>query len=87
MITIEENMPFVIEDIVSLAREKKVPVQKPVAQAVHNYREAYRKVYGILPEVKFDGQWYRIKGQVAGVNLKRLKEMTSQLEYRSGAND
>ena len=87
MITIEENMPFVIEDIVSLAREKKVPVQKPVAQAVHNYREAYRKVYGVLPEVKFDGQWYRIKGQVAGVNLKRLKEMTSQLEYRSGAND
>ena len=87
MITIEENMPFVIEDIVSLAREKKVPVQKPVAQAVHNYREAYRKVYGVLPEVKFDGQWYRIKGQVAGVKLNRLKEMTKQLEYRSGDHE
>ena len=87
MITLDENMTFVVEDIVSIAREKKTPVGKPVAQAVHNYREAYRKVFGILPEIKFDGQWYRIKGQVAGVKLRRLKEMTSQLEYRSGAHD
>ena len=86
MITIEENMPLVIDDVVSIARARKLPVKKPAAQAVHNYREAYRKVYGILPEVKFDGQWYRIKGQVAGVKLRRLKEMTSQLEYRSGGN-
>ena len=87
MITIDENMTFVVEDIVSIAREKKIPVGKPVAQAVHNYREAYRKVYGILPEVKFDGQWYRVKGQTLGVKLKRLKEMTTQLEYRNGDHE
>ena len=87
MITIDENMTFVVEDIVSIARARKLPVKKPAAQAVHNYREAYRKVYGILPEVKFDGQWYRIKGQVAGVKLRRLKEMTSQLEYRNGDHE
>ena len=87
MITIEENMPLIIDEVVSIARARKLPVKKPAAQAIHNYREAYRKVYGILPEVKFDGQWYRIKGQSLGVKLRRLKEMTSQLEYRSGAND
>ena len=87
MITIEENMPLIIDEVVSIARARKLPVQKPAAQAVHNYREAYRKVYGVLPEVKFDGQWYRVKGQTLGVNLKRLKEMTTQLEYRSGADD
>ena len=87
MITVEENTPFVIDDVVSIARARKLPVKKPAAQAVHNYREAYRKVYGILPEVKFDGQWYRVKGQTLGVNLKRLKEMTTQLEYRNGDHE
>ena len=87
MITIEENMPLIIDEVVSIARARKLPVKKPAAQAVHNYLEAYRKVYGVLPEVKFDGQWYRIKGQSLGVNLKRLKEMTTQLEYRSGEHD
>ena len=87
MITIEENMPLIIDEVVSIARARKLPVKKPAAQAVHNYREAYRKVYGILPEVKFDGQWYRVKGQTAGVKLKRLKEMTAQLEYRNGGHE
>lgn len=69
----------------------KVPRRKVAPKVPHNvrsvalsYKAAYKKVYGINPYVGWDGTWYRLAGASEGVNLRRLKEMTTQLHRRAG---
>ena len=54
---------------------------------MERYREAYKLIYGVLPETNFDGVYYRIKGHTSGVKLNRLKEMARQMEYRAGVRN
>ncbi len=74
-----------IGDIGRRARKEARPKLGLLAKrTLERYKKAYRRVYGVPPEVRFDGVWYRVKGQSAGVKRMRLKEMAEQLEYRAG---
>jgi len=56
-----------------------------VKRAIERYSEAYKRVFGVLPEVTFTNPYIRVHGQAQGVKLARLKEMTKQLKWRAGA--
>lgn len=99
MITVEQIGPFAvtIETVpiseaftIKLPRKKKKAKQKPLTpmakRIVERYKDAYKRVYGVRPEVKVDGKWFRITGHDSGVNRKRLLEMARQLEYRAGSD-
>ncbi len=51
---------------------------------IERYAEAYKRVYGIRPEVKWENPWFKIAGSSARVSRSRLLELTRQLEYRIG---
>jgi hypothetical protein len=51
---------------------------------MERYSEAYKRVYGVPPELSFSAPWISIHGQSQRVKLARLKEMTKQLRYRGG---
>lgn len=79
MITIENN--------IRLPRSQAKKEQDArIRKAREKYAAAYQKVYGIRPEVSWDGTFFRIVGHTAGVTLARLKEMTSQLRWRAGGS-
>lgn len=59
-------------------------LSEPVKRTIAQYKEAYRRVYRVYPTIIVDGKWFRIHGHTAGVSYARLKEMTTQLEYRAG---
>jgi hypothetical protein len=52
--------------------------------AIERHQEAYKRVYGVRPEIKVKGKWYYVHGAQSGVDRNRLKAMTQQLEYRAG---
>lgn len=73
--------------------KRKLPIPKPrrsgplrvppaVQIAVKDYKAAYKAVYGILPQMRWNGTWIRLPGQNQGVSAKRLREMTAQLRRR-----
>lgn len=84
-------MNITIDDIGAIIprqRKHKAPKLGLLAKkTLDRYRKAYKRVYGIYPEVKFDGTWFRIKGERLGVKRMRLKELAEQLEYRAGDSD
>ena len=80
-------MDVIIETFAPVHRVSKRTITKPARAVVDAYKDAYRRVYGVPPEVKFDGTWYRITGHSAGVTAKRLKEMAQQLRYRAGDSE
>lgn len=57
---------------------------KTQLRAIERYKDAYKKVFAVSPTIKVQGKWYRIHGVDYGVSLKRLNEMTTQLEFRHG---
>lgn len=59
------------------------PTKEQVA-AMDKYKAAYKSIYSMEPEVEFNGTWCRITGQTARVSMKRLRELTRQLNYRNG---
>lgn len=74
----------VYDNIVYKPREKDKAVPKPVVNACEHYSNAHKAVYGIPPQMEWDGTYVRIMGQPQGVTLKRLREMTNQLRWRAG---
>lgn len=60
--------------------KRKVP--EAVTLAANLYRREYRRVYGIAPEILWDGVWFHLTGTTYRVKLIRLKQMTAQLKYR-----
>lgn len=63
----------------------KRPTTKPtLRRAAEEYKEAYRAVYRVSPQLTYDGKWIRIKGHSSGVSIKRLRELTVQLNHRKG---
>lgn len=89
-------MSYEIEEVDVPRRGKEPPIPKAnkrkerrgrlasLYSAAKEYKQAYKAVYGVLPELTWDGKWVRIKGQPQGVNAKRLKELTRQLKLRAG---
>lgn len=65
-------------------KRKAKALSKMERRTVDRYRDAYRRVYGIKPDITKEGKWYRVHGQTNGVNRARLLEMARQLEYRAG---
>ena len=63
--------------------KRPATVPKAIRNTIARYREAYRVLYGIKPEVAYDGKFIRPHGHAQGVTQKRLKEMTQQLIWRS----
>jgi hypothetical protein len=59
-------------------------LNKTQKKTIERYQEAYKRVYGVRPEIKVQGKWYRIHGHTAGVDRNRLNTMAQQLEYRAG---
>ena len=53
-------------------------------RTLERYRAAYRRVYGITPEIKVSGKWFLVKGSSYRVTQPRLRELAEQLEYRAG---
>lgn len=83
MITVEN-----IGAIIPVQRKhKEKPLGTLAKRTIDRYKAAYKRVYGVSPEITVDGKWYRIKGFSAGVSRMRLKEMAQQLEYRAGDSD
>lgn len=60
-------------------------LNKAQRATIERYQAAYKLVYGVRPEVKVEGKWYRVHGSSAGVTRNRLKELATQLEYRAGS--
>ena len=70
---------------IRIPRRKVAPKVPPVIRAAAlAYKDAYKTVYTISPYVGWDGTWFRFAGATEGVNLRRLKEMTTQLIRRAG---
>ncbi len=69
-----------IESVPLIAKSKK---DGPIQRAAHEYKEAYREVYGVYPSMRYQAPYVRIVGQNQGVTLRRLREMTSQLRRRA----
>ena len=74
-----------------LPRQKSTPRPKKPAKlgiraerTLERYRAAYRRVYGITPEIKVSGKWFLVKGASYRVTQPRLRELAEQLEYRAG---
>ena len=83
MITVEVVPQVTLNAPVARKRKKKT-LNKYDKAAVKRYKDAYKAVYGVRPEIKRDGKWFRVKGQSAGVTRQRLVEMAKKLEYRAG---
>lgn len=83
MITIDA-IPQVTMDAPVTRKRKAKTLNKYDKAAVKRFKAAYKAVYGVPPEIKRDGKWFRIRGQSAGVSRQRLVEMARQLEYRAG---
>jgi hypothetical protein len=64
--------------------KRVITVPSGVKGALRRYSEAYKAVYGILPECRWDGAYIRCKGQEQGVTMKRMREMIKQLRWRNG---
>lgn len=48
-----------------------------------NFKEAYKKVYGVYPIMEYTNGFYRVKGYSTGMSLKRLRELTTILKHRA----
>lgn len=84
MIEVLDSVPVPQQGTVIRKKAKATSIPASLKKSVQAYSDAYLKVYGIRPEVTFDGAFIRIMGQVQGVTKKRLKEMTNQLKWRAG---
>lgn len=65
-------------------RKKRIP--DTVRRAAKEYKEAYHAVYGVRPSLSYspsDG-WITVKGMSGRVNVRRLRELTTQLRRRAG---
>jgi hypothetical protein len=78
--------PPALTDRVRKPRRKKraIMAPRPIRRAMELYSAAYLKVYGVPPEWRWDGVYVRIVGITNGVTLKRVREMTNQLNWRAG---
>lgn len=73
-----------VEQVAMPKRRKSKPRVSPaLRQAANEYKDAYKTVYNVKPELTWDGKWVRIKGQAQGISLRRLKELTTQLRARA----
>lgn len=64
----------------------KVPKLTEYAKrTMKRYADAYKTVYHMLPNITFDGAYFRIHGHTEGVKRTRLLEMAKQLEFRHNA--
>lgn len=64
---------------------KSGPKPSPaLRRAAQEYKREYLTTYGMRPTLTFDGTYVRIEGQSAGISLRRLKELTTQLRNRRG---
>lgn len=83
-----ENVPMPVKQTKPERKPRKpklrIKVHAALRNAAREYKQAYRNVYGMLPELTYDGTWIRIAGQTEGIGLKRLKELTRQLHNRRG---
>lgn len=86
-------MTYEVEDVAApvrapkIVKPKKVKPKIKVSDALRNaakaYKEAYKRLYHMEPRLMFDGVWVRLPGQTEGISLKRLKELTTQLNRRT----
>lgn len=80
-------MSIVIESGVSIPSARKTDRNKltpSLKVLVERYSEAYHKVYGIRPQVRWQNPWFKVAGSEQRVSRSRLLEMARQLEYRAG---
>lgn len=82
MIHIEDNVPLPSGQ--GRLRERAIIVPQVIKRAMERYSEAYRSVYGVLPDMTYDGAFIRIHGQAQGFKPHRLREMIQQLKWRAG---
>lgn len=62
-------------------RSKGPKVSDALRKAAQEYKREYFNAYGRRPVITYDGEWVRIDGG-AGIKLRRLKELTTQLKRR-----
>lgn len=55
------------------------PVEERRQVVIDDYKKVYKLVYGVHPTVTDDGVYVRVTGQQTGVDLRRLKTLTTQL--------
>jgi len=77
-VDIPRDAPRIVKD--KATRKLPTATRKPIEA----FQEAYKAVYGLTPEVKFEDGFFRIKGHEGGVTKPRLREMTHQLRWRLG---
>jgi hypothetical protein len=64
--------------------KRAIYIPPGVKTAIQRYKDAYKVVFQIPPEVFYDGTYVRIRGSSEGVTMKRLREMIKQLRWRAG---
>lgn len=66
-------------------RRKSGTMPKPVAEAILQYKTAYRRLYGIDPiEPTYKDGFVYLDGASQGIALKILRSRIKQLKYRKG---
>lgn len=76
------NSPDIYD--VSLVATSKARVSPAAREAARAYKKAYHSAYGITPEIRYDGTWFRIAGSKDRVKLARLKTLTKLLHFKQG---
>jgi len=78
-VSIPNEAPRIIQ-----RKRKAVGIPAALKTCVQAFKDAYKIVYGVTPEVTVRDGYIRIKGQEYGVTRERLREMTTQLKWRAG---
>lgn len=73
-----------IEDVPLPAEQTKHKMDRGLKAIVARFTEAYKRVYGVPPTVRYDKPWLQVSGTEHRVSRQRLLEMAKQLEYRAG---
>jgi hypothetical protein len=73
-----------IDSVPLPAEQTKHKMDRGLKAIVSRFTEAYKRVYGVPPTVRYDKPWLQISGTEHRVSRQRLLEMAKQLEYRAG---
>jgi hypothetical protein len=80
-------MSYAIDNHVKPPRAKRSKVKQAAddrqQRTLDAYADAYKRNFGVRPDMRVEGAWVYIAGDKQGVSLQRLKELTTQLNLRA----
>lgn len=63
--------------------KKITDTRTPEERILDGFKDAYKKLFGVQPTIKQVGDFYRVQGYPDGMSVKRLKQLTANLNQRA----